>query len=766
MQRPAVFILIYTLLGILAAMYITSYNSQYIFIFSVMILTLIIIAAYRNLAYILLAAAAFAAFYIAANSGLYTNNTVDSIADTSYPVSINAVVNDRIKSYEDSVKYSITTNKMTYGSTIVNDNINMYMYTKSKLNIGDIISFEAKISHGSIKRNESDFDEIRYFKIKGIEYKISLEQVTVIGHINTLKGSINNLSQNIQNTINTLYPPKEAGLMTAMLLGDKNNVDDEIYQLYRDAGIVHTIAISGLHISILAGIILLFTKSLGKYLSSAIVIVFLAFYVLLTGGSVSVVRASIMMCFYIFSGIIGRKYDLISSAAVACCVLLCANPYYIFDLGFQYSFISVFTIGFTSEILKLYKIKNKFINLIIISLAVSLATKPITAHSFYYINCIDFILNVIVVSLMQFVIAFGLLSAVAGLFIISAGIFIAGPAYALLNAIEFMCDLSLKMPFSHIQTGAVSIISVLLLYAMGIFIYKLLLGKLYALPFLILTFTLLFVNVYNRYTGFEAEFMYVGQGDCTLFKDKNKCYIMDIGSSYYQNYGEAVLNQLQYDNISKINGIYISHMDYDHMGGIIEIMGLIPIDNIYVSSYCEHNDNYNTLVDLAEENNINIIYVKDNYAEQLTENMSIKLVYVDKYAEDTNNSSLVYKLTYDDKSILFTGDIGSQNAAMASKYDVNADVLKVPHHGAKNSISYLFLKSVSPDIAVNFAGNNNVYSHPNNETVAHYNNMNIPFFSTNYNGILRIRIIENKIYFKLINTNFLPIETLKNTDQQ
>lgn len=285
--------------------------------------------------------------------------------------------------------------------------------------------------------------------------------------------------------------------------------------------------------------------------------------------------------------------------------------------------------------------------------------------------------------------------------------------------------------------------------------------KSYSAFALVLCTALLFYSVNTKYRGFELDFIYVGQGDCTVILDDNKCYIMDAGSSEYKNYGEVLFNQLKYKNVNKIDGIYISHMDYDHMGGVLEIAELMPIDNIYISEYCHRNENYNMLLSSAEKHNINVEYVNENYEEQLTENTAVKLIYVDKNADNVNNSSVVYKLTYGDKSVLFTGDIDSKVMEKAADTsEIDADILKVPHHGSSGSVSEKFINAVSPQLAVNSAGYNNIYGHPSDETVAFYNDMNIPFLSTDYNGMIEIRIVDNEIFYKLLNTKFKPIYEL------
>lgn len=762
MLRPAIYILIYTILGILSGIYITNALFIYVCVFLTFVITVSICICRKNLLYFMFFVPFLTAFAVGSVSGLYTDKNIDMLADTEYPVKINAIVNEKANTYDDTFKYNITASQLSYGESTIKQNINMFMYTDKELQIGDTVKFTSLLKHGNVKRNNADFNEIIYFKTKKIQYKTFPDSIVVTGHKNTLYGNIKKVSYMFQNTINKLYPQKEAGLMTAMLLGDRNDLDDETYKLYQNAGIVHIISVSGLHISILAGLVLFLLRPLGRYPSSLLTALFLIFYTILAGASPSVVRASLMMFLYILSGLISRKYDLLSSTSIICCVLLMYNPYYIFDLGFLYSFTSVFSIGFSSEIIKKYKIENKLLNILIVSTAVSLATKPITAHYFYYINCTDFILNIIVIALSDAILILGIISAIVGTVALNAGIFLSGSVYVLLKIIEYISEIFVALPFSHIQTGSISLLTICIWFGILILIYKAFMHKAYLIWTAPLLLSALVILNINKYSGFEAEFLYVGQGDCAVIKDENKCYIMDAGSSEYKSYGQVLLDDLKYENINKIDGIYISHMDYDHMGGVLEIADKIPIDNIYISKYSIHNENYDLLLTAAHNNNINIIYTDESYNEYITKNTFVEFIYSDKNADNLNNNSVVYKVSHNNKSILFTGDIDNTTAdEIAKSCNVKADILKVPHHGSKDSFSYDFVKAVAPSAALNSAGHNNIYGHPSSETIEGYNNLNIPFFTTDYNGMIKIRICDDTIKYKLINTKFIEIKTLE-----
>ena len=760
MKRPALFILLYTLIGILFALNFNNINIGYYFLCTVITLTIVIIIYYKNFGYIMLMTISVITFIVSINAGVHKNTNLDNIADKDYPVTLNGIVEDNVAKYDDVNLYKVSSTNISFKKYSTNDKINIYVYTNKSLKIGDIIKTKSTLLFPSKKRNYSDFNAPIQYAINDIDYKMYPDNIYIEGHKDTFMCRINEISYKIEERIYKLYNKTDSGILTAMTLGNRQNINEEIYTLYKSAGIVHIIAISGLHISIFCSILFFLIKPIGRKLSALIIILFLIFYSILTGCSVSVLRASIMTSLFILSGVVGKKYDLLSSTAIACSILLIYNPYYIYDLGFQYSFIAVFAIGLSSEILKKYKIKNKYLSLFITSLLVSLATKPITIYNFYYINLIDVFTNIVAITIIEIVLICGLFSIAVSYLSITIGTIFALPVHYLLLLIEKSATLSLKIPISHINTGGFSATLIIIIYITLFVFYKFLINrKSYCIAFIIciiICSSACFENY--SYKGFEAIFYYIGQGDCIILKDNGKCYLIDAGSSLYSPKGNKLIKMFKYENINKIDGIYVSHMDYDHMGGILEIAGNIDIDKVILSKYCTHNDNYNKLIETLNKNSIKIDYVDEKYEENLSDNTTIELVCLDKFSTNTNNSSPIYKVTSNNSSILFTGDIDTETEEKFLNYNIDADILKVPHHGSEGSVSEKFIKAVSPEAAICSAGYMNSYGHPSDKTLYTYNNMNIPFFSTEYNGEIKVRFQDNKIKYKFLNTQYNTID--------
>ncbi len=762
MKRPALLFMIYAIIGILFGIYFNNSIVLHLFIVIVILSNLIIVVYYKNNFFSCFMIVSVIYFFIANNAATPKNLQINNLAKSGESVNVEATITDKLKKYDNSTLYIIKVNKITTENDTYNDKVYMYMYVDKILTIGDVINFDSVLRLPSPKRNDSDFNQEFNYKIKNISCKVYVSDINIIGHKNDLLTFYNSISCKIFDKLYKIYPEKEAGILAAMILGDKTNIDNEIYELYRLAGIVHIVAISGLHISIFACILLTLLRSvnINIWISNVIVMIFMLFYCIFTGCSVSVLRATIMMYIYISGTFLGTKYDLLSSASTACCALLFFNPYYIFDIGFQYSFTAIFAIGFTSEIINKYEIKNKYLSSFIVAFAVTIATKPITAHYFYYINILDVFVNIVAISLMEVILAFALMSIAVSFIYVGTIKLYTIPVILSLKIIENIADHSLSIPYSQITVGFVPLVIIIISFVMLLSLYAaFMVNKLYSilacLCIIIVTASFVF-----RYKGFEADFMYVGQGDCTIIRDEKRCYLIDAGSNTFSPTGSKILSQLKYNGISKINGIYISHMDYDHMGAVLEIANDISIENIIVSKYCEHNENYFDLISTAAENNINIIYTDNGYSEKLTYNMYIKLVFTDTSATTTNDSSAVYSISYKGKKILFTGDISTETEEKFIESDIDADILKVPHHGSKNSISKEFIDKVDPIIAVNFAGYNNIYKHPSEATVELYRDMKIPFLSTDQYGIIKVRIDENGIYYKCINTKYRSIYEL------
>lgn len=464
MKRPVVFILLFLIYGITGGQHLWGAIGVVLFMLGGLIFAVIVRKVYALESAVLLIISALIGFILGFGSISYTNSEIDALADSSAKPYMSCVVTDITGKYDYYSQYTVRLKYMKYKDKTYTDNIKIRLVTSAELEPGDIISIKAPLKHG-----ESDYNEDYRMLSRHIEYK-TFGSAFVTGYDKSFNTCMYRARKKIADVYDTVLPYKESGLLRAIILGDRLDVDDYVYSLFRSAGIVHIIAISGLHISIFASILMLVLGKINKNLARVSVLALLLLYAIFTGGSPSVVRAVIMMYILTIGNILGRDYDLISSCALACIILLVYSPCYLYDAGFQYSFTAVFCIGLTLDILDKLSINGSLISAFIVSLAVCYGVKPITLYYFGYVNFVDFIVNIIVVSFMGILVFFGGIAGIAGLFSVKAGIFVSGLPYVLLRITEYLCALSLKLPFSDVS-GSIKGSTVIMLYILAILIY-------------------------------------------------------------------------------------------------------------------------------------------------------------------------------------------------------------------------------------------------------------------------------------------------------
>ena len=198
-------------------------------------------------------------------------------------------------------------------------------------------------------------------------------------------------------------------------------------------------------------------------------------------------------------------------------------------------------------------------------------------------------------------------------------------------------------------------------------------------------------------------------------------------------FGESTLMPYLLDRkVLSIDYAIISHFDTDHVGGILYLMENFKIKNVVISKQPEESDNLKQFAKIANEKKINILYVKKGDKLQVEKNIYFNILFPDTtnfIKENTlNNNSIVCKFCYKSFSMMFTGDIEKEGENMLLKkyklpQELQATILKVPHHGSKTSSTLEFLELVKPKIALIGVGKNNLYGHPNIEVLKRLENL-------------------------------------------
>ncbi len=615
MKRPLIYVLVYLIVGILFGQHF--YEYKYVALFAIiLILSVAIIVFIKKLkSSVLLAAVAIFGFVIGNVSIYPSDNLLYDFAQKGDTAYVKCEVLDLSKKYDFSNKYIVKIQSVNNENTDIKCSSKSILYNKKDLRAGDIIFFKSKIDIIPQNKNKTDFNSYSYYKSYNIEYKIYAEEIKITEHKNNFNSIIKSIRNSFADNYDKILPQREASFMKSVILGDRAELDEDLYNTFKDGGVSHIVAISGLHITILSEALRRLIEKYHKNLSYAIVIIFIIFYSIITGLSPSAVRASFMAAVLILGSYWGRNYDIISSAAFTCIIMLVFNSFNIYNIGFCYSFACIFGIGMMINIIEKYKINSLKFSFIIVPVLISITanifSKPITLYSFYYINTWDIISNIIIVPLMSALVGIGTIGGLLSYISYEIGKFFIGYPYVLINFYEFVCKTVMELPHYRIDTGGISLIFLSGIYVSYIVIYNVFMDiknlKYFVVSLLIFAGILL--------SEPEGEINYIDTEKCKaeIIIKNNRCEIIDCGSVPRANYGKyRIYNYLKYRNVKNIDSIYVTKTDYYHMGGILEIWDYINIDKIYILNNCDKNSMYYRLIDTAKKKDTDIVFT-DTY---------------------------------------------------------------------------------------------------------------------------------------------------------
>lgn len=595
------------------------------------------------------------------------------------------------------------------------------------------------------------FDYQRYLNSNGYYGSILVKDFETI----STKFSLMNLVYETQNYINNTfekYLTKDfSGILSGMIIGDTSNISNETKEDFQKSGITHLLAVSGSNIAT----VILFSnyiviKLFGKRYSDYISIIFIVFFVLISGSSPSVVRAGIMAILNLLANILIRKTESINNLIIASFFILIYNPLAVINIGFLLSFagtigIIVFSKGINKFLEKYIKIKT-FSEIISLNLSAQIMIFPITLYFFNSFSLVGILANLLIIPVITLLTFSGISILFSSLVsmriskIISLVInLITNYILAVIKSLEYLGFLNLSMPTPKIWMLAVYYIFVYLEYSnfkienqnyiSRVSESKNNLFKLKALKILqVLICVIIGVNVLlkflpRNYTEITA--IDVGQGDAFLIvTEKGKRILIDGGGSETSDYdvGKNILMPYLLDRgFMKIDYIFISHAHADHIDGIYTIVENFRVDKIFVGPQLENDEKILKLKESAKKEKIAIVEIFEENKIKI-DDLEFEILYPSKNVleENINNLSLIVKLNCNGREILFTGDAEEEvEKYLIKKYDnkLDVDILKVGHHGAKTSSSEEFIKVVSPDISIISVAKDNNYGHPNKEVI-------------------------------------------------
>ena len=610
--------------------------------------------------------------------------------------------------------------------------VNYYLNNKKIPNLkrGYLIKVEGVLKKPNKNTNFNLFNYRNYLLSQKIYWIFQADSYEIIDtEVNIYYQFKNALYKRIEN-IN-----QSKTYIKTLVLGD-NNIDDEIMESYRFNGISHLLAVSGMHVTLISLLILAILKIFSKNdkFNYLIVIFIIVIYMFLTDLKPPIIRAGLLFILLTFNKIFKFKIKTLTYLCLIFAFLLLINPYYIYDLGFKFSFVVTFYLILFKD---LYIKQNYFFKTLIVSWIAFLVSIPIMINNFFEVNLLTPLLNVIFVPLVS-VIIFPL-----ALFTILFPS-LDNILYFLIIILEKLSLFCFKIDYFSLVLGKVSYL-ILIFYYLIITLY---LFNYHTKKYLIILIVTIILHSKLSYFNFNYEltFLDVGQGDSLLVKlpHDQLNVLIDTGGVVSDNNSlfiakNTIIPYLKSLGIKRIDYLILTHGDYDHIGEASYLIQNFKVENVIFN-----NDSFNELelelIKTLEKKNV--LYYQ-NMSELNINNNKLYFLNDKLYDNENDNSNVIYT-ELNNYKFLFMGDASVKvEEDIITKYELkNIDVLKVGHHGSKTSSSEKFIDNINPKYSIISVGKNNMYNHPNDEVLDTLSNLKK--FRIDQNGSIKITIKNNK----------------------
>ena len=514
--------------------------------------------------------------------------------------------------------------------------------------LGTTLRLKGELRSFARAGNPGEFDMQSYYRMMKLAFRLDNAHIQASGgKAWYVRERMYRLKEYFAKTLEKIFPTKEASIMKAMLLGEKDGLDGETKKLYRQSYIIHILSISGLHISMIGmGLYRILRKAgLGLWSAAWISIAVISGYGIMTGLSMSSVRAIIMFSLHLMADMMGRTYDMATALALAAALLLAGEPDYAGNSGFLFSFGAVASLGALAPVLHNGELdsnprtaaegsmslprpgtggesckKDSFLQgkkgfrdgrgketgeragarvwnaaawkikqAVISGFAVTLGTLPIHLWFYFQFPVYSILLNLAVIPLMAVVMGFGLVCMIGGGFASGMARWAALVPRAVLWFYEKCCLLGEKIPYGTLVNGRPE--------GWQVFVYLFLMvllvfyghGEGKRLPLFWKCqwiFASLCILLLKMDGGFQVTMLDVGQGDCIYIRSgEGKHYLIDAGSSTKKDMMEyQVIPYLKFMGVEHLEAIFVTHFDSDHCGGVFDLLEEYPMQGLTIGS--------------------------------------------------------------------------------------------------------------------------------------------------------------------------------------
>lgn len=626
---------------------------------------------------------------------------------------------------------------------------------------GDVISCPLRLASSGTVRGES----VDYYTAKGI-YLLGYAQDGTERLARPQRPSPlfwpQYAARSLKDSIARVFPDDVSGFLSALVTGDKASLPTGVYAAFQRAGISHVIAVSGLHIGFLAGLLSLLLGKRSR-LSAGVGITLMFFYAAVAGSSPSALRAASMCTLLLIAPLVGREPDKPTALAAVLFLLLLPCPYAAASVSLQLSFAAVAGIYLVSEALSrrwrkavpkwdkaLGKLGRQAAIFVLDSLAVTLGallfTTPLAALHFGSVSLVGPLSNLLTLWAISYCFLGGLFSALLGLFLPPLGFTLAWLTAWPARGVLWTARNIARWPFASVSLSSRYLIFWFLV-AYGIFLLWLM-GRRRVRPLIpisVLSITLcaaLFTNSWDTLTSrLTVAALDVGQGASTLFYSKGHTLLVDCGGNSGDDPGDIAADALQALGTSRLDALILTHCHTDHACGVPQLLSRVEVSLLILPEGDPEDSLRQEILSLAEDYGCKVEVLSSD--AHITFGEADLQLYAPLGDGGINEAGLSLLCSVGEFDVLITGDMNDVVERRLVKYKnlPDIEVLMVGHHGSKNATSEALLLALRPEAAVISSGYNS-YGHPALETLERLGAAGCDIYRTDLMGTITFTVKE------------------------
>lgn len=606
--------------------------------------------------------------------------------------------------------------------------------------------------------NPYQFDYASYLQKQGIASQFIVTKVEDISckEADNFFTIIHNLRAHIIATNEKTFHPEIVAWQKALIFGDRSAIGETTITLFQRWGLSHLLAISGLHVGIVSGLIyLLFLRFsiLTKEKAQWFIIIFLPMFALIAGGQPSVWRASLMGVFILLLHKLRLRFQPTDILSIVFLSMLIIDKYMVYHIGFQFSFLVTF--GLLLSLPWMKRSTSNVVRLLQINFVSQMVIVPLQMLYFYHFQPLSIIMNLLIVPYFSLiVIPLMFIHTFLAFLPVTFSTLLQQPFLTIHHSLlDVLKQIDEKITFAFI-TGNLSITTICIYYLLFILMMVHLEKKQPKKAFyhgiaLSILLTLIVLKPYFVNEG-NVTMLDIGQGDAYVIElpYRKGVFLIDAGAMASFNDGKAndrvyeqVIKPYLYGNgITQIDAIFITHQDIDHDGSIPFIMEDFHVKELIVHKYYDLS-----MISSAIKQQTRVTKVAcDEKIIRMNQVFHVLAPCEDKH--DDNENSLVLFTQIGNVNWLFTGDIGEiTERELVERYNrLPIDVLKVAHHGSKTSSKAFFLQHTRPRYAFISVGRKNRYGHPAEETLRNLEEIGATIYRTDDHGAVQFHFINGK----------------------